>query len=263
MTSKPPQLTSYHAAAFQLQSVVGAYHLRPPYPPELIDALLDLDRGARGPVLEVGCGTGELARALAPRVSRIDAVDISAPMLERARGMPGGDAPSIRWIESAAESFAADGPYSLVVSGDALHWMDWDVVVPAIQQALAPGGRLVLASAGEAPAAWRDAARAAIGRHSAMVDYRDFSLPDELAAHGWFELDGHAEFGPVAYERTIEEYLAAFHARSGLTRERMPDPEGFDRELNAILEPHARDGRLALGALGRLWWSKPRSWRAR
>lgn len=257
MPSKPPQLTAFNAAAFQLQSVVDAYHLRTPYPPELTDMLLDLDSGDRGPVLELGCGTGEITRALAPHVSRIDAVDISAPMLERARSMPGGDAPSIRWIESPAESLAYDGPYSLVVSGDALHWMDWEVVVPAVRDALSPDGRLVIVSAGEAPSASDDAILELIRQHSAIQDHHPYTLAEELAKRGLFDVAGQHDSARMPFRRSVTEYVDGLHATSGLPRDRMAAPDDFDREVRAILEPQATDGLLELQAFARIWWGRP------
>ncbi|MBV9278962.1 MAG: class I SAM-dependent methyltransferase, partial [Chloroflexi bacterium] len=49
-------------------------------------------------VLDAGCGTGDVARPLAPLVDRVDAVDISAGMIERGRRLPGGENPAITWI---------------------------------------------------------------------------------------------------------------------------------------------------------------------
>ena len=75
----------------------GAPAVPSPYDaPELYDLMfdaldfdlpfwLDVARGARGPVLEVGCGTGRvLLRLLAAGIDA-DGVDLSAPMLERLR----------------------------------------------------------------------------------------------------------------------------------------------------------------------------------
>lgn len=258
MPSKPSQLTAHNAAAFQIPSVVDAYHLRTPYPAELVDVLLDLDSGARGPVLELGCGTGEIARALAPHVSRIDAVDISAPMLERARSMAGGDAPSIRWIESAAESFTTDGPYSLVVSGDALHWMDWEVVLPAIGRALAPEGRLAIVNAGEVRSSSGDEALLqVIRRHSVISDYQTYELTDELVARGLFEVEGEVTTARMPFERSVDAYIEALHATSGFPRERMANPDAFDREVRAVVEAEAVDGVLTLEAFARVSWGRP------
>ena len=66
----------------------GFYDATRGYPPgvevEVAAALVragDLDRRSR--VLEIGIGTGRIARPLAPHVDRIHGVDLSRPMLEQ------------------------------------------------------------------------------------------------------------------------------------------------------------------------------------
>ncbi|MGH2449307.1 MAG: class I SAM-dependent DNA methyltransferase [Chloroflexota bacterium] len=44
-----------------------------------------------GPALELAVGTGRIALPLAARGARVDGIDLSAPMVARLRGKPGGD----------------------------------------------------------------------------------------------------------------------------------------------------------------------------
>ena len=76
-------------------------------------------------VLDVGCGTGDVARPLAAFVERVDAVDQSAAMIDIGQARDGGDRPNIRWVCQSAEDFAYDTSYSLIVAGASLRWMDW------------------------------------------------------------------------------------------------------------------------------------------
>ena len=62
---KPSHLGPVYAAQFADPSVVAAYHLRPPYPPETLAILLGLIGEGPSAVLDVCCGTGSLARGLA------------------------------------------------------------------------------------------------------------------------------------------------------------------------------------------------------
>ena len=59
------------------------YHLRPAYPPETFALLNELIVDELRVVLDVGCGPGNVARPMAEYVERVDAVDISLPMLVR------------------------------------------------------------------------------------------------------------------------------------------------------------------------------------
>src|SRR2546423_11398188 len=136
MDPKPAVWGPAYSAAFRELSVVERYHLRPSYPAETFDVLASLAGGRA--VLEAGCGLGELARGLAPQVPRVDAVDISAPMVERGRQLPGGDVANLRWAVAAIEDAALEPPYGLVVAGESIHWFDWQVALSPVEALLAP-----------------------------------------------------------------------------------------------------------------------------
>jgi SAM-dependent methyltransferase len=80
-------------------SVAGCYDRwvgwEPRLKKELPFLLASLPRG--GTVLDVGCGTGVHARALAAAGYRVTGLDLSAAMLDQARAVP--DSPPIEWIE--------------------------------------------------------------------------------------------------------------------------------------------------------------------
>jgi len=255
---RPSHLTPENAATFQIPGVVEAYHLRTPYPPELAPFLRGLMTSPAGTVLELGCGTGEITRALAPHVARIDAVDISVPMLDAARAMPGGAHPAIRWIHGAAEDVPLTAPYALAVAGDALHWMNWEVVLPRIRAALALGAHLAVVNAISEPP-WASQLLDPIRQCSVMQDFERFDLIDELVARGLFVKVGEATVGPAPFTRSVDGYIDALHATAGLPRERMGvgNARAFDAELRQLVEPFANDGLLHLAASARVQWGTP------
>lgn len=240
---------------------MDAYHLRAPYPTELAATLLDLDSGPSGPILELGCGTAEIARALARHTSRVDAVDVSPAMLARARTLPGGARPTLRWIEATAEHFRYAGPYSLAVVGDALHWMEWDTVLPAIGGALAPGALLVLVTARQAPAPWDHELRSLIAEFSVMRNFEPYDLVAELQSRALFTPLGERSVGPHHFERSIEDYVESLHASAGLARDRMAPSRAaeFDASVRHLVEAHAPDGVLTLESHADLTWGTPHS----
>jgi len=84
-----------------------------PFNPALLDALGDV-AGKR--VLEVGCGFGSTALALAGAGALVHGVDISRPMIERAR-VRAGDAPgSPTFAVGDAQEDPLGGPYDAVTS---------------------------------------------------------------------------------------------------------------------------------------------------
>jgi SAM-dependent methyltransferase len=123
---------------------------RPGYPAALYDdlwALADLERGAA--VLEVGCGTGQATRDLAPRAGRVVALDPGERLIGRAQGsVPVAYDVSYR-IGRFEEVEAERAAYDLVASAQAWHWVDPAVGFPKAAAALKSGG--VLAVFGHVP----------------------------------------------------------------------------------------------------------------
>jgi trans-aconitate 2-methyltransferase len=118
----------------------GGERLRPGY--ELLARVGDLPAG---PIYELGCGTGEHARAIAERWPdrRVVALDHSADMLKKAAGTP---APAnLAWQEADIRDWSAPGPAALIFSNATLHWLpDHGALFPRLMRMLAPGGTLAV-----------------------------------------------------------------------------------------------------------------------
>lgn len=262
---KHPFLQGAHnAERFQDQSVVDRYHLRPTYPPETFTILNELIVDEPRVVLDVGCGTGNVARPLADYVERIDAVDFSLPMLERARTLPGGDSPKICWLHGRAEDVETQPPYALITAGESLHWMEWGVVLPRFAQWLSPHGVLAIAYIGDIedwPVPWRDGYRQIVRRFSNNPAYQPFDWIAELVKERLFQKLGERQTAPVSVKQTVEDYIAAQHARSTLSLDTMTAEQAaqFDREMQALLLPFAQDGLLTFSVVGGITWGKPKS----
>ncbi len=248
-----------YSTRFQDQSVVDRYHLRPTYPPETFTLLNALIVDEPRAVLDVGCGTGNLARPLAAYVERVDAVDISEPMLQRARTLPGGDSPRIRWLVGQAEDAEAQPPYALITAGESLHWMDWGVALPRFAQMLTPRGALAIVQVEEQAAPWRKGYIQIVRRFSSNPTYRPVDLIAELERYHLFQKQGEQVTAPVAWRQTIADYIAAQHARSALSLETMTASQAaqFASEMQALLSPHAQNGQLTMQIIGRVVWGKP------
>lgn len=259
MLPKPLHLGPEYAAQFGDQGVVEAYRHRPPYPDEAFAILADLIEDEPRAVLDVGCGTGELARRLAPLVDRVDAVDVSPPMIEVGRRSPGGERPNLVWILAAAEEAALRPPYALITAGASLHWMEWDVVLPRFGRALTPNGTLVLVGQETSPAPWDDDLQRLIDRYSTNRHYQPYDLVAELSARGLFRRVGERRTAPVEFAQTVDEYVASFHARNGFSRERM-GPEraaAFDAAVSSLVRGHCPSGRVGLDVVGVVTWGQP------
>ncbi|HEX2793324.1 MAG TPA: methyltransferase domain-containing protein [Croceicoccus sp.] len=132
----------------------------------LADRIAALDLPERPRVLEIGCGTGFLTRALVERGPAGDwlVTDIAPEMVTRCRAHV-GDAPGRSFAVLDGEyGIDPDGGYDLVCSSLAMQWFDdHEGALARMVAALAPGGHCLFATLGSGSfAEWR-AAHDAIG----------------------------------------------------------------------------------------------------
>lgn len=122
---------------------VAAYDVKSPTDwSEDVAALLALGVGPTSTVVDIGAGTGSFARAIAPHVARVVAVDVSEAMVAamRARGLEA--------VRAGFLSYEHDGdPPAAVFTRNALHHLPdfWKVLaLERIAAVLRPGGVLRL-----------------------------------------------------------------------------------------------------------------------
>jgi SAM-dependent methyltransferase len=263
MDAKPKAWASEYAEWFELASVVDRYELRPPYPAETFKVLLTLADPANQRVLDAGCGLGDLARPLARLVASVDAVDRSEAMLTRARTLPGGAAPNLRWVLGDIEDAPLGEVYGLVVCGDSIHWFDWPVVFERFRRCLSPRGNLAVVQRH-----WRlgdaDTERLAelYAEHSANRHFVPLDPVAALVDRGLFETSGSHTTAAAGWRPTMTELIGCHHSQNGFTLEKMDDPAAFDlalaREVGRWLEAGV-DGRYDLSLEATITWGRPRS----
>jgi SAM-dependent methyltransferase len=262
------------AAVFRLPGVVDAYQHRPPYPDEVFDLLTGLISAApispaiissahvsSAPrvVLDLGAGEGALARPLAERVDHVDALDISAAMIDAGRRRPGGDRPNLRWVIGAAETAPLGGPYALVTAGASLHWMAPRPTLTRLAEVMTDQAYLAIVDHGHQEEPWEAELTEVIRRHSRSTGYNpDFSVPDHLAELGLWKVAGKAATAPVAFSQSVEHYLDGLHSTSSLAREHMSDVEiaEFGQAVTNVTSPYATSGILDLTVVATVTWGR-------
>lgn len=112
---------------------------------KVLFALLPEVSGRR--VLEVGCGTGNISLPLAQRGAQVVGLDVSRPMLARARAKVGPMDLLVDWVCGAAGSLPfADESFDGVLSILALDFMaNREQVIQEMVRVLRPGGFLAVA----------------------------------------------------------------------------------------------------------------------
>jgi SAM-dependent methyltransferase len=141
------------------------------YARDLIERARPIGPAAR--VLDLGCGTGIVARLLRERLggaARITGLDVSAPMLAVARSI----VPEIDWREGDAMALPfPDGAFELVLCQEMLQFTpDRAKAVREMRRVLAPGGRLLLST-------WRSRRECPLHEAAGQVAERHLGTPDE------------------------------------------------------------------------------------
>jgi SAM-dependent methyltransferase len=94
--------------------------------------------------LDVGCGTGRFARALASRVDHVDAIDRSPETLALARERS-RDVSNITYTDADLFDFDADPRgYDFISLIAVIHHVDFDAATLRLRSLLAPGGVLAV-----------------------------------------------------------------------------------------------------------------------
>ncbi|MEQ9815136.1 MAG: methyltransferase domain-containing protein [Azospirillaceae bacterium] len=108
-----------------------------------LDLIARLPDAVPGPVVDLGCGDGDLTALLAARFGRAEGIDSDPAMLAAARQRH----PALAFAPMAIEDWvaAASGDHGLVFSNAALHWVEGhERLFPALLERLAPGGTLAV-----------------------------------------------------------------------------------------------------------------------
>jgi SAM-dependent methyltransferase len=182
---------------------------RPLYPAMLLTDLrsrVDLD--GTGRLLDLACGTGQVAFALAGDVAEVWAVDQEAESIEfgrRAARRLG--ATNIRWIAAAAEVVPLEGTFDFVTIGNAFQRLDRDVVARRLVPHLPERGAIALLWGGtpwRGPRPWQRVL------HTTLERWRDSVGARDRVPHGWeqaMDRDPHEEVlrrAGLSYEGRFE-----------------------------------------------------------
>ena len=260
MKPKPAGLAPKYGAQFQDESIANTYATRPPYSGEFFNALERLVSEGPRVLLDLGCGTGDVAIGLAHGSDRIDAVDPSTAMLNVARSRPGADMPGLHWICASAETFEYRGPYSLVVASESLHWMDWETVLPKIGAGLGPDAYLVIAGGRSlVNLPWSKELGELINRYSTNRDYQPYNLINELTERNLFREVGRETIPAPLFSQSIDHYIESFHTRNGFSRQRMNPglAREFDEALRRLVLHYFPDGVIRGERVHTIVWGKP------
>jgi len=117
------------------------------FPVELLDRLSA--RGIARPgarVVDLGTGTGSLARLFAQYGCEVTGVDIAAPLLEQARRLDREAGVQIAYVVAPAEATGLpSGAFDVVSAGQCWHWFDRPAAAREVARLLVSAGTVVIA----------------------------------------------------------------------------------------------------------------------
>jgi SAM-dependent methyltransferase len=215
MFQKPDYFASKHAEVFQHHSIAEAYQHRPPYSSEVFDTLADLMHGITRRVLDVGSGTGNIARHLIEHVESIDAVDFSQAMIEQGKHLPNGNHPHLHWLYGRTEEIELNPPYALVTAGESLHWMNWQIVLPRFHELLNPGGYLAIVEQETQPDPWSLLSEI-IPHYTTNTGYYPYNMIEALEQQKLLRKVGEKQTAPIPFIQSTTISNPTIHVAASL-----------------------------------------------
>jgi SAM-dependent methyltransferase len=209
-------------------------------------------------VLDLGTGTGTLARGFALRGCEAIGLDRSAAMLEKARELDARAGADVSYQEGLAEEIPfADASFDVVCAGQCWHWFDRTRVASQAHRVLVPRGRLILAHLDWIPQRGNvvEATERLIERHNPEWKMgggngvHAYELADAAAA-GFIDIESFSF--DLGVEYTHEAWRGRIRASAGVAASLPAHAiRRFDDELAALLARNFPD--VVLSVPHRIW----------
>ncbi|MEX2216812.1 MAG: methyltransferase domain-containing protein [Phycisphaeraceae bacterium] len=219
---------------------------RPGYPDSFFQRLRVLGVGLPGQtILDVGAGTGVLARVFAGQGSEVTATDVSAEQIEACQRLAREQGVSVRAFAAPAErTELPDASFDVITASQAWLYFDCAKMIPQVKRMLKPGGRLMtchlcwlprvdaIARATEALVLKHNPAWSAANWSGSIPAQPAWSIQD-FTVTAMFYYD-------VAMPFTIASWLGRIRACRGIGALLSPEQvEAFDRDHAAMLRERA------------------------
>jgi SAM-dependent methyltransferase len=204
-------------------------------------------------VLDLGTGTGTVARGLARRGCDVTGLDPSSELIEQAKLLDQVANVTIRYLQAAAEETTLPGAsFDGVTAGQCWHWFDRPRVAQEVRRLLAPGGRLVIAHFD-----WLPLPGNVVEATEHLIEHYNPNWTmgggtglypawlADVAVAGFQNIETFSFDRPVKYRH--EDWRGRIRASAGVAASLLPDQvTQFDAELRQLLTARFPDDPLAI-----------------
>jgi SAM-dependent methyltransferase len=239
------------AADIDFSHVGRSYAWRIPYLPRFFEEVAQEARlDDKSLVLDLACGTGELATGLAPYSGEVLGIDKSQDMLAVRRNLPA----NVRFLKADlnVEPISIPRPASLVTIGRAIPYLDRNVILPFLDSSTTEDGAVLVCGAGVSVVApWLRQYRALCARYrKGATEADEFKGRAFFANSQWKETREIRVVGMLRCrpESLLHNALSHSNMKQGI----LADRERFMRELEQLLAPH-RDANGFITYRGTTW----------
>jgi SAM-dependent methyltransferase len=195
-------------------------------------------------VLDLGTGTGSLARGLALRGCDVTGLDPSVSMIDQSRQLDREANVDIRYVnEKAEQTGLPDRAFDVVTAGQCWHWFDRPRAAAEVQRLLVPGGLLLIAHFD-----WLPLPGSAVAATEALILEHNPKWAPMAGGNGlhpwWFADLEQAGFDAIesftfdlGVPYTHEAWLGRIRASAGVGASLPPDAVArFDADHKALLK---------------------------
>ncbi len=192
--------------------------------------------------LDLGTGTGTIARGLALRGCEVTGLDRSTPLMEQAADLDRVAGVVVKYVNAPAEDTGLSAAeFDLVTAGQCWHWFDRLHAAAEARRVLKPGGRLVIAHFDWIPLPGNmiEATEKLIEKHNpkwklggGLGIYPQW--PRDMAVAGFKDIETFSFDLDAVY--THEAWRGRIRASAGVGASLAPEAvAAFDDELRAML----------------------------
>jgi SAM-dependent methyltransferase len=190
-------------------------------------------------VLDLGCGTGELAVGLAPYCGSALGIDRSSEMLSARRSVP----ENVRLLEADLNSGTPDVPQraDLVTIGRALHFLKPETLLPFLASSAMPSASVVICNSRiHRRTPWAEAYNSLVASYVERIKHPDFYGRLFFAGSVW--LPGRQARAPCTITLSVRDVVSHTLSFPRYADAILRHEQEFSDRLRALLAPHCVSG---------------------